>query len=288
MKAYYDRRAPEYDDWWLGRRACTRAGAPRLGRGASTGSRRRSRALPPARTLDVACGTGFLTRHLRGEVVGLDPSERMLEVARAQAPGATLRAGRRALASRSRTARSTASSRATSTAISRPKTVRGSCRGAPRRAGARRRRRRSAGEVDDAERWEERRLKDGSRWTVYKRVLRRPGPRRTSLAARSCSGALVRRRRALDAGGAPPTGRSPRCNATCAAAEPASRRASRSSRCRSSNGYLGQRAYMYGQAPGIVEGRRAPPVARTRRQDASPLARARRGRVLPRRSTARR
>jgi len=28
-------------------------------------------ALPPARTLDVACGTGFLTRHLRGEVTGI-------------------------------------------------------------------------------------------------------------------------------------------------------------------------------------------------------------------------
>lgn len=39
-------------------------------------------ALPAARTLDVACGTGFLTRHLRGFVVGLDQSPRM--VARAQ------------------------------------------------------------------------------------------------------------------------------------------------------------------------------------------------------------
>ena len=38
-------------------------------------------ALPPARTLDVACGTGFLTRHLRGEVVGLDASEAMIEIA---------------------------------------------------------------------------------------------------------------------------------------------------------------------------------------------------------------
>ena len=39
-------------------------------------------ALPPARTLDVACGTGFLTRHLRGEVTGLDASESMIEIAR--------------------------------------------------------------------------------------------------------------------------------------------------------------------------------------------------------------
>ncbi len=45
--------------------------------------------LPPARTLDVACGTGFLTRHLAGEVVGLDQSDAMIEIAREQAPNAT-------------------------------------------------------------------------------------------------------------------------------------------------------------------------------------------------------
>lgn len=45
-------------------------------------------ALPPARTLDVACGTGFLTRELRGEVVGLDASEAMIEIARARMPSA--------------------------------------------------------------------------------------------------------------------------------------------------------------------------------------------------------
>jgi ubiquinone/menaquinone biosynthesis C-methylase UbiE len=44
-------------------------------------------ALPPARTLDVACGTGFLTQHLQGEVVGLDASEGMIEIARARMPG---------------------------------------------------------------------------------------------------------------------------------------------------------------------------------------------------------
>jgi ubiquinone/menaquinone biosynthesis C-methylase UbiE len=44
--------------------------------------------LPAACTLDVACGTGFLTRHLHGDVVGLDQSARMLEEARRQAPNA--------------------------------------------------------------------------------------------------------------------------------------------------------------------------------------------------------
>jgi ubiquinone/menaquinone biosynthesis C-methylase UbiE len=43
-------------------------------------------ALPPARTLDVACGTGYLTRDLRGEVVGLDASEGMIEIAGARMP----------------------------------------------------------------------------------------------------------------------------------------------------------------------------------------------------------
>jgi ubiquinone/menaquinone biosynthesis C-methylase UbiE len=42
------------------------------------------------RTLDVACGTGFLTRHLRGDVVGLDHSPRMLAIAEEQAPNAEL------------------------------------------------------------------------------------------------------------------------------------------------------------------------------------------------------
>jgi len=43
-------------------------------------------ALPPGRTLDVACGTGFLTRFLRGDVVGLDASEGMVEIARSRMP----------------------------------------------------------------------------------------------------------------------------------------------------------------------------------------------------------
>jgi ubiquinone/menaquinone biosynthesis C-methylase UbiE len=50
-------------------------------------------ALPPARTLDVACGTGFLTRHLRGEVVGLDASEGMIEIASARMPASTFVVG---------------------------------------------------------------------------------------------------------------------------------------------------------------------------------------------------
>ena len=45
-------------------------------------------ALPPARVLDVGCGTGFLTQHLRGELVALDQSARMVEIAAARMPNA--------------------------------------------------------------------------------------------------------------------------------------------------------------------------------------------------------
>jgi len=37
--------------------------------------------LPSRRTLDVACGTGFLTQHLAGEIVGIDQSPAMVELA---------------------------------------------------------------------------------------------------------------------------------------------------------------------------------------------------------------
>jgi ubiquinone/menaquinone biosynthesis C-methylase UbiE len=43
-------------------------------------------ALPQARTLDVACGTGLLTRHLPGAVVALDQSEAMVAVAADRMP----------------------------------------------------------------------------------------------------------------------------------------------------------------------------------------------------------
>lgn len=87
MKEYYDARAREYDDWYLGsglyadrqrpgwpdelHRLCAAIGA-----------------LPPRRTLDVACGTGFLTRHLRGRLTGLDQSAEMVAIAGGRVPDA--------------------------------------------------------------------------------------------------------------------------------------------------------------------------------------------------------
>jgi ubiquinone/menaquinone biosynthesis C-methylase UbiE len=84
MRSYYDRRAREYDDWWLGTGLFTHRERPGW---AEEVDRLIAvlRGLPPARVLDVACGTGFLTRHLKGDVTGLDQSQRMLEVARERA-----------------------------------------------------------------------------------------------------------------------------------------------------------------------------------------------------------
>jgi ubiquinone/menaquinone biosynthesis C-methylase UbiE len=88
VKAYYDRRAPEYDEWYVGSGRFAERDRPGWDQEIEA-LRRTLEALPPARTLDVACGTGFLTRHLPGEIVGLDQSESMLEKARRQAPNAT-------------------------------------------------------------------------------------------------------------------------------------------------------------------------------------------------------
>jgi demethylmenaquinone methyltransferase/2-methoxy-6-polyprenyl-1,4-benzoquinol methylase len=86
MRAYYDRRASEYDDWWLGTGLFEKRNRP----GWSEEVEQLAdalRALPPARTLDVACGTGFLTRHLSGEVVALDQSAEMVRIAGERMPG---------------------------------------------------------------------------------------------------------------------------------------------------------------------------------------------------------
>src|SRR5262249_51734059 len=86
VKEYYHRRAPEYDDWYRGafyggvERETFLAERAELEQAIGR--------LPTKRTLDVACGTGFLTRHLRGEVAGCAQSPAMLQIARGQAPGA--------------------------------------------------------------------------------------------------------------------------------------------------------------------------------------------------------
>ena len=86
--AYYDRRAAEYDEWYLGQGLFAERERPGwddevarvVGLVGLVGS------LPPARTLDVACGTGFLTRHLHGFVVGVDQSPAMVAIAQGRLP----------------------------------------------------------------------------------------------------------------------------------------------------------------------------------------------------------
>jgi ubiquinone/menaquinone biosynthesis C-methylase UbiE len=92
VKAYYEARAREYDDWWLGQGRFAERDRPDWDqqRAALIAT---IQGLPRARTLDVACGTGFLTRHLPGDVVALDQSQGMLDVAAAQAPNADLVCG---------------------------------------------------------------------------------------------------------------------------------------------------------------------------------------------------
>jgi len=172
VKAYYDRRAPEYDDWWLGQGLYEDRNRPgwedelRLLEGAV-------RDLPPGRTLDVACGTGFLTRHLRGDVVGLDASEHMLDIARAQAPSARFEQG------------DALSLPFENDAFDRVFTSYYYCHleDDDRQRFLAEARRVAAelvvvasirGDGDAFERWEERRLKDGSKWNVYKRVFEGP------------------------------------------------------------------------------------------------------------------
>jgi ubiquinone/menaquinone biosynthesis C-methylase UbiE len=89
MKTYYEARAREYDEWYLGLGRFDGLDRPHWDDELHALEAVLT-ALPPARTLDVACGTGFLTRHLRGELTGLDQSAAMLEVAAARLPTAEL------------------------------------------------------------------------------------------------------------------------------------------------------------------------------------------------------
>jgi len=88
VKEYYDRRAPTYDDWYLGRGKYASRDADSW-EDDLAGLTLAISLLAPCSTLDVACGTGFLTRHLPGAVVGLDQSAAMLGEAKRQAPAAT-------------------------------------------------------------------------------------------------------------------------------------------------------------------------------------------------------
>jgi ubiquinone/menaquinone biosynthesis C-methylase UbiE len=82
---YYDQRAHEYDEWYVGQGLFSVSERPgweaEVGRVIEL-----VQGLPPARTIDIACGTGFLTRHLAGFVVGLDQSPSMVAIAQSRLP----------------------------------------------------------------------------------------------------------------------------------------------------------------------------------------------------------
>ena len=81
MRAYYDARAREYDDWIEG--VGVYADRVRPGWEEELAALRAAlEALPPARTLDVASGSGYFTRWLPGRVTAFDQSENMIAVAR--------------------------------------------------------------------------------------------------------------------------------------------------------------------------------------------------------------
>jgi SAM-dependent methyltransferase len=83
--AYYERRAAEYDEWYTGEGVFAHRDRPGWGEAVAQ-LEAFVRDLPAARTLDIACGTAFLTRHLRGLAVGLDQSPAMVAIAQARLP----------------------------------------------------------------------------------------------------------------------------------------------------------------------------------------------------------
>jgi SAM-dependent methyltransferase len=89
MRAYYERRAAEYDDWWNGTGLFADRDRPGWHEEVAELTALLA-GLPPVRTLDVACGTGFLTRHLPGEVTAIDQSPSMVEIARSRGIDARL------------------------------------------------------------------------------------------------------------------------------------------------------------------------------------------------------
>jgi ubiquinone/menaquinone biosynthesis C-methylase UbiE len=169
VKAYYERREPEYDDWYQGVGLYAGREAPGFAEEVEEIVRVVGE-LPSLRTLDVACGTGYLTRHLRGDVTGLDQSPSMLAIAAARMPGATFVRGDGAALGYS-----DASFERVFTAH-----FYGHLEPAERSrflAEARRVARElvvidaSRGHSGVDEEWQERALRDGSRWRVFKRFF---------------------------------------------------------------------------------------------------------------------
>jgi ubiquinone/menaquinone biosynthesis C-methylase UbiE len=100
-RSYYDQRAAEYDDFYLGTGLFSERVRPGWSQELEI-LKALLASLQLSSCLDVACGTGFLTSLLRGNVVGLDQSASMLSIARSRlARGAVVRGDALALPFRS-------------------------------------------------------------------------------------------------------------------------------------------------------------------------------------------
>jgi len=86
-RSYYNQRALEYDDFYLGTGLYAERARPGWHEEVEA-LRAILRSLSARTILDAACGTGFLTRHLPGRVAATDQSAAMLQVARARLPQA--------------------------------------------------------------------------------------------------------------------------------------------------------------------------------------------------------
>jgi ubiquinone/menaquinone biosynthesis C-methylase UbiE len=165
VKEYYDLRAPYYDEWW------ELAARERPGWAEELDAAMDSvLALPAAKTLDVACGTGYITRRLTGDVVALDQSPSMLAVARERLPHVSFVQGdalELPFADGSFGRIFTSYFYCHLVEAERDRFVAEARRVAPELV--------VVGSRDSdgrpAERWEERPLKDGSTWPVFKRVF---------------------------------------------------------------------------------------------------------------------
>jgi ubiquinone/menaquinone biosynthesis C-methylase UbiE len=169
VKAYYHRRAPEYDNWWLGLGDFASRVRPGFAEELAKVTEL-LRGLEPVRTLDVACGTGFLTRHLPGEVVGIDASDAMIAIAREQAPGARFLVGDALALPFPDESFDRVFASYFYCHLEEPERQRFLVE-ARRVAGELIVMASVPGEGDPHERWEERAVSDGSRWLVYKRVF---------------------------------------------------------------------------------------------------------------------
>jgi demethylmenaquinone methyltransferase/2-methoxy-6-polyprenyl-1,4-benzoquinol methylase len=167
MREYYERRAAEYDDWWLDTGLFADRDRPGWAQEVEELTAVVA-GLPAVRTLDVACGTGFLTRHLRGEVTALDQSRAMVEIASDRMPHARVVRGDAVplpFADGEFDAVFTAHFYGHLLDDERAAFLREARRVAPRLIVVDSARR----EDTEAEQWQERKLNDGSHHRVYKR-----------------------------------------------------------------------------------------------------------------------